>query len=274
MSARAIIVPLDGSVAALAAVPVARALAALEGATLHIVHVSDPVVPAEEALSRLYLSAEDAEGAVIDTLGGAPAARIAEVTRRWNGMLVVMCPHVGHPDPSRGLGSVANEVLHDAQVPVVLVPPGRVAATWRPRKLVLPLDGTPACGCALDPAAQLAARMGGSLVLVHVAGPRHAEEPGTFAGPMYMDQPQHEWPAWTDEFTQRAVSRSAEVCACEVTLKLVTGDPGPEIVHFAEAENADLIVVAWHGTMEAHHAETLKAVVRGVTCPVMVMRLE
>jgi nucleotide-binding universal stress UspA family protein len=89
--------------------------------------------------------------------------------------------------------------------------------------------------------------------------------------PRYLDQPQHEWPAWAGEF----VERFACMCPLEslrVHMSLVHGTPGDEILQFAQERSVDLIVLAWRGEWERDHAATIKAVIRRAPCPVMVAR--
>ncbi len=258
-----VIVPLDGSAPARSALPVAHTLARALGATLHVVHVSEPALPAAEAHRRL-----DAPGIdVVHTTGGDPASAILVAARR--GATIVMASHCGHPRDS-GLGRVAERVLQETTAPVVFVPPSRGEVPWEPRTLLLPLDGAPGSAQAVRHAQRLARAWNASLTLLHVAGTPRAPERGSFGMPVYADQPQHEWPAWRAEFAERSACGCAEPGAMQV--HVACGPPGGATVRAADESGADLVVVAWHGVLGDGHADTLQTVLAGASCPVMVVR--
>ena len=73
-SAKTVLVPLDGSVHATAAVPVARGLAELFHATLAVLHVSDDTLASAALVDRMKLSSQDVHGLVVDQRSGAAAA--------------------------------------------------------------------------------------------------------------------------------------------------------------------------------------------------------
>lgn len=272
-----VIVTLDGSTHALVALPVAKALADLEGATLHVVHVAEPILPPAELLNKLGLSPDQLRGSVIDQATGTPAAAIVGLAREWQSALIVMCTHTGAA-VLRGaaLGSVAEGVLREAPCPVVLVRPERGPQPWTVRRVLLPHDGTPTSAAAIGPAADLAHRAGAELQVLHVASPGGALpiEPGTLTGPRYLDQPQHEWPAWAREFQERLRGLGHIPTIMRLRLSLTRGEPGAEISHCAVTRSADLIVLAWRGNLEQERAATLKAVIQAAPCPVLVLRAE
>ncbi len=273
--AATIVVPIDGSVHALVALPVAKGLAEILGATLHVVHVAERILPPRELLPRLGLTPEQLRGSVIDQAAGRPAEGIVRLARHLHSVLIVMCTHTGVEEPVGELGPIAREVIRDAPCPVVLVRPERGLRSWALQRVLLPHDGTPTTAAAIGPAADLAHRAKAELLVLHVAAPgapRPAEQ-GTFAAPRYLDQPQHEWPAWTREFLARMRSLGHPPEAVKMRLSLASGDPGAEIVRFAEARNADLIVLGWRGHLEAERAATIKAVVQDAPCPVLILRV-
>jgi nucleotide-binding universal stress UspA family protein len=267
-----VILPLDGSVEARAALPVARTLARMEGATLHVLHVSELPLDAPDADQRLRVSGEG-DTIIVDTSAGDPAAAILAATRRWDPSVVVLSTHCGHPRPGSGLGSVAEAVLLAAGVPIVFVHPRRGEVLWEPKLLLLPLDGTPTSAHAVTHAARLAGESGARVSLLHVtaAGPCHTQEAGTLTTPLYADQPQHEWPAWRDEFLARAVCHTHVPDG--LNLKVAQGSPGAETLRVAARDQADLIVLAWHGVLDETHGATLRTVLSAATCPVMVVRV-
>jgi len=271
MSEPVILVPLDGTKQALAALPVAKVLADIERAALYILHVGERQLPAEELRNHLRAGAPVLDGLSIDVRIGAPAAEIAQVASAINPLAIVMCKHSG-TERGKMLGRTATKVLHDAPCPVVLVPPERGAIPWHLHHVLVPHDGTPTTSAALGPAAELAERGRAELLVVHVTGVRAAPtEPGSFTTPRYVDQPQHEWPAWAGEF----VKRLASICQLghvQVRVFLAHGETAAEIQRLSEKQSTDLIVLAWRGRWEAPRAATLKNIVRDARCPIMVVR--
>lgn len=251
-----VLVPLDGSTAARSALPVAHTLARHLGASVHVLHASDPALPADEIGRRFGNGAVE----VVHAAAGDPAAAILAAAR--GGAPVVMTP--GHPGAG-GLGPVAARVLAGAEGPVVFVPPDRGEVAWTPRGVVIPLDGAPQSGTAVTTVHDLVRATGARLTLLHVPDAGCARVPGGYAVPRYLDRPHHDWPAWCAEVIDRAGARGLD----HVRVRVATGPTGPATL--AEAEAADLVVVAWSGVLDGR-ADTLRSILAGARCPVMVVR--
>jgi nucleotide-binding universal stress UspA family protein len=125
---------------------------------------------------------------------------------------------------------------------------------------------------AVGPAAELARKTGAKLIVLQVgtAGLGAPAERGSLTMPLYVDQPQHEWPSWTGELLDRLA------CLCpehELPAQFYArgGEPGPEIAAVAAAESADLIVLAWKGEWAGERARVLKAILREAPCPIMIV---
>jgi nucleotide-binding universal stress UspA family protein len=269
-----ILIPLDGTVQALSALPVAQTLAELGEATLHIVHVHEHSVPVHELLSRLGISAEECVGCVVEQATGPPAERIIDLARELGGDLLVLCTHTATHQRSDTLGHTSRAVLASASCPVVLTHPDRGRQSWPLRRIVLAQDGTPASACAIDAAATIARRGDVELLVVHLAAPRAGQptEPGTLTAPQYVDQPQYEWPAWGREFLERLIALGHPPPTVRLRLVLGSGAEGTGVVRVAREQHADLIVLAWHGHLEGGHASIVKAAIRDAHCPVLVVR--
>jgi nucleotide-binding universal stress UspA family protein len=271
MSEAVILVPLDGSEPALAALPVANVLGEIGQTPLHILHVGDPEPAVEGIRSHLGHEASMPDGVVIKTRPGVPSTEILRAAEEIKSRLIVLCKQSAD-DRGEMLGHTAMKVLHDASCPVVLVPPERGLTPWRLHHILVPHDGTPTTSAALQPAAELAELAHAELQVVHIitVGVGSAE-PGSLPAPRYIDQPQHEWPAWTNEF----VKRLASVCQlglARVRINVAQGDPAAEILRISEQQATDLIVLAWRGRWEIPHAATLKGILREAHCPIMVAR--
>ena len=93
MSAPVILVPLDGSDAALAALPVAKVLGQIMSAALRLLHVAEREPPDAELLSRLRLQARDLDDATLDLRTGEPAAEILRHAEEIKPLGIILCKH-------------------------------------------------------------------------------------------------------------------------------------------------------------------------------------
>lgn len=146
--ALSILVPLDGSAAAEAALPHARGLAALFGARLLLLRVVGPppvtFAPGEVAVTippydepcrkaELYLAVLAqrlaAEGVQVETSvrEGWPAETIAYCCGQWRPSLIVMAARTRTGVARLLLGNVAIEVVQRSPAPVMLVRPAEPA---------------------------------------------------------------------------------------------------------------------------------------------------
>jgi nucleotide-binding universal stress UspA family protein len=250
-------------------------LAELEQATLHVVHVGEPILPPDQLLQTLGLTRDQLRGSVIAQAGGVPAASIVRLASEWRSLLIVMCTRTNVAGAGDRLGSVAGAVVREAPCPVVLLRPELGGGPRSLRRILVPHDGTPSTAAALQPAMDLAGRSGAELEVLHIAAPdaSHPAEPGTLTVPQYLDQPQHDWPAWTREFLARTWGRCHSPPTVRSRLFLRTGEPGAEIVRFASEHQSDLIVLAWRGDLDAERATTLRAVIRNAPCPTIILRV-
>jgi len=273
-SASTVLVPLDGSVRATAALPVASRLAGLLHATVVLLHVGEDAIAPSELLERMSLSDEDILGLVVEYRLGVPADVIVQEAAERRAAMIVMCPQVRIDARSRTFGSVAEAVLCAAPCPVVLVPPARGRERWELRKVLVPHDGTPTSAVTIGPATDFAAMAAAELVVLHVATPdsQRTIEPGTLVVPRYIDQPHHEWLAWTQEFLHRLRAVGGGKNDMAIRLAVAQGEAGAAIVEFAR--QSDFIVLGWRGALEPDRALTVRHVIRDTTCPVMMLRLD
>ena len=272
-SAKTVLVPLDGSVHATAAIPVARGFGELLNATVALLHVSDDALTPAALVERMRLSGEDVPGLIVEHRQGAAAAEIVKAAGERHAAMIVMCPQIRTDLRWRALGSVAAAVLRAAPCPVVLVPSARGRKRWELHRLLVPHDGTPTSAATIGPATDLALKAAAELVVLHVATPgaETPTEPGTLVSPRYIDQPQHEWPAWAQEFLARLCAVGGARDETEIRLAVAQGDVGAAIVDFAR--QSDLIVLGWRGVLEPDRARTMQRVIRDTTCPVIVFRV-
>ena len=208
----------------------------------------------------------------IDVRVGTPAVEILQAAGEIKPRVIVMCKHSG-AERGKMLGSHGDESAPRRSLSCGAGPAGARCNTMASSPHILvPHDGTPSTSAALQPAAELAKRGRAELLVLHVADTRAAPaELGSLTTPRYVDQPQHEWPAWSSEFVKRLAS-ACPLGDLHVRLLLAHGNTAAEILRLSEKQSTDLIVLAWRGIWEAPRAATLKDILREALCPVMVVR--
>jgi nucleotide-binding universal stress UspA family protein len=270
-----VLVPLDGSVHALAALPVARALAKLTRASIHLVHIAEPTLPPQEALHKLGLGVHGVRSTVLHQASGDPAHGIVHWATEIKSACIVMCMYTGQSEPANGLGSVSRAVMCNASCPVVLVPPVRSRQPYLLKHILLPYDGALTTAAALGPALEIAQLAKAELLVLHVVTPGicSAVDPGSVSAPLYVDQPQHEWPAWSRAFLRRALCARPLARKVKLRVALAAGKPEIEVARWAGDRRVDLLVLAWRGQYEAARAAIVKTAIREAPCPVLLLRV-
>jgi nucleotide-binding universal stress UspA family protein len=170
-----IVVPLDGSKNAENALPWAATLARLYNTTVEFVHVVDPEgvtapedLPAAEATFARYATELAAKwqvsGHELRVVEGHPAGAIVDAAA--DAQFIVIASHGHGGFRAAFVGSVADKVIRNATVPVLLVP--AIGAPVLPvrRTLLVALDGSDAAERGLDVARDLAKRMGSTVTLI------------------------------------------------------------------------------------------------------------
>lgn len=275
-----ILVPLDGKAASTTVLPAARRIADRTDGGIHILHVSRAPVPEHRLPSRLGLDRAELAGAGLEQASGDAAAGIVRVARERNAWLVAMTATEEPSREARKIGGTAAAVLQTIGCDVLVVRSGMaepVRSLRDVRRLLLPLDGSPSAAAAVAPAAELARRIGARLDLLHIATLRKRlpEERGTMIGPRYLDAPEHEWPVWAQEFLERfGPPATGGLSKADVQLHVAHGEPGEEILRYAQARRIDLIAIAWHRTLAAGHAEIVKRLLQTAPCPLLFVRAE
>ncbi|HET9181586.1 MAG TPA: universal stress protein [Candidatus Angelobacter sp.] len=267
-----LIIPLDGTVLSRSAIPVARVLSEICGATPHVIYAGQGLLHPNEMSSLLGVGEPQLPGAVFDCCNDDPAGMIMEAARNLAESLIVMCTHSGsHPS---GFGHVADSVLASGPERIVMVPPERGERVWSLRRILLAHDGTPDSDLASGAAAEISMMADAEVTALHVAARQAArpEQPGSLTAPRYIDQPQHEWPAWTQEFVDRMLTMGAPASAVRFKLVVAGGRPGSEIAQLAREKKANLIVMAWDGEWQSARHVATRVVIRSCGCPVLLVR--
>lgn len=273
-----VVVALDGSAAAASAVPHARALADQFGAKLEALYV----IPARSALAdrraRARLRLGPDAGVNLRLEEGDPAEAILKDIQEAEVVALVMSTHGKAIQAGQRLGRVAEAVIRGTTRPILLVrPETRVDASAQPsplRRMLVPLDGTPSTARALRPVGELADRLHASIDLLYVAGADQARsaERGSLQAPQYVDQPQHEWPAWAREVFERLyASVDSWPASVQVQIYLTQGEIGKEIARFAAEHAADAVVLVRRSQLQPGRAQALRQVLFQTPCPVILI---
>jgi nucleotide-binding universal stress UspA family protein len=179
---------------------IAEELAKVEQATLHLCYISDQPSKVNATERPPNRRTWMPSGYIVHSLAGHPAESIIRLAHELPDALIVMSTHSYIEKIGGVLGPLATQVIRHIFNPVVLVPLSVSERPWRIHNIVLAHDGAPSTDVAVHPATALAYLTGAELVILHVADRlgRASEELGTITAPFYLDQPQHEWPAWGD----------------------------------------------------------------------------
>jgi nucleotide-binding universal stress UspA family protein len=274
-----IMVPLDGSRFAEAALPAAMQLAKRDGAALQLAIVWEPLAPfldvgdalrgTEEELEerwreelRRYMSdvarriGEATNRTVsIKYLLGRPEEQLAKWAASSNTDLIVMATHGSGPISRVVLGSVADRLVRRSTVPVLLIRPQenlpevQLAPAEPFRKILIPLDSSPEAEFALSKSLLLGAGPRSTeITLLRVVGlptPLVATPEGVMLpqAPEILEAQREA----AGEYLATAAAR-LEPWGCKVNTRIVS-DPisWKAIVELASKEEYDLIAMATLG---------------------------
>jgi nucleotide-binding universal stress UspA family protein len=283
-----LLVPLDGTFLAEAALPVTKTMAKLFGARVTLLHVVEktpaPIVHGERHLTELadaeryldLLAQQFAAQAIpcnchvhsvaVEQVAGGIVAHEEE----YSPDLIVMCTH-GPGTLGRLLrGSLAQQVVALGQTPLLLVRPGTRAAhdPFILQRMLVPLDGDPEhehgfeLACTMAAASQAQLRLLSVLPKVSSLAGRQADLsrylPGTTLALQEATLQN------LKDYLERMLARVAER-GIEGVGEISYGRTAKAISSAAESVDADLIVLATHGKAgtRAFWANSVAAQVQG-----------
>ena len=149
-----IVLPLDDGKLSQLAIPVARELARLHAATVHVVYLGDQNFPDRDAVTRLGMKPGQVRSVILNQRKGSPSDRVIGASRELPRSLIVMCTHTGKHSEGERFGAITEAVLLTKPDRIVLLTPDRGDSAWRLQTILLAHDGTPACHPAAAPAAE------------------------------------------------------------------------------------------------------------------------
>jgi nucleotide-binding universal stress UspA family protein len=308
---RTLLVPLDGSPFGEQALPWAVSIARRVGARLLLVQVhtpltaeyvealpyfhGDPLEPYIEKQRKEYLDGirdrvqreTSVPTAVLLTRGEIPAM-LRAAARNEQADLIVMTTHARGAMGRFWLGSVADELVRDCPVPLLLVRPTEQALDLKTdppmRHFLLPLDGTALAEQMLEPATALGALVGADYTLMRVIKPVlpavHSRRSGTLEkeAESLLEQvarTQHQLQADAQDYLERVAARLRDRGCTVQTRVAVEVQPAAAILHEAAASKVNLIALETHGRRGLARlllGSVADKVLRGSSVPVLVHR--
>jgi len=302
---RSLLVPLDGSAFAEHALPLALTIARRADATLRVAQVHVPIAlsyggsmtpffafEAEANImeqERAYLQRVVKRLAAIcpvpattALLEGPAIAEMLNGHARTHGVdLIVMTTHGRGPLTRFWLGSVADELVRRASVPLLLVRPHDAIPDLAQepvlRHFIIPLDGSKLAEKVLEPAVALGTLMQADFSLLRVYGPL-IETPidplcdATVGG---MERPPDELKAMAETYLERVAERLRARGLTVRTHAVFGKRAAVAILQEAQNRGIDLIALETHGRGGLNRllvGSVADKVVRGTTIPVLVQR--
>ena len=299
---RTILVPLDGSPLAEQAVPLAASIAQRAGSKLRLILVHElPPAPVDPAAAKLFISIELAtrkserrylrriqanlrEGGTrlssAVTLIGKAGPELAQYVSQLGIDLVVMATHGRAGFRRAWLGSVADYLIRNLVVPVLVVRPveGGSATPRAPGvgQILVPLDGSPLAEEALDAAAALARVWDTELTLLQVVRPMLLSTDPALPPPYaYDEELTAMWRTQAQDYLDDVVERMHSIGIRATGVAVVGWNTVDSILDVARPERVALVALATHGHGGLRRfalGSVADKVVRGADVPVLVYR--
>jgi nucleotide-binding universal stress UspA family protein len=288
-----LLVPLDGTAPSTVALPLARTVAQATGAQIVLLRVipeqhPDAVQRTETEQTLAPHAAElAAEGLHVESVVQPSAEpvplEIVQATHRQGADLIVMATHGrGGPEPAV-LGSVAERVVAESAVPVLLLRPGghRVRHLTT---LLVPVDGSPGSALALGTAVPLAQATGARIVLLQVILylPKAYVRPRVIINRRWEETALESARSYVEGLARRlresgitAEGRAVAGHAPDAAMDEQRGSVPGTIVDAANEVGADLIMMSTHaltGPERARLGSVAEEVVRTAPHPVLLVR--
>lgn len=271
-----IVIPLDGSETATVALGAAQAVTNIMDAMLYIVHVTEEMLSEEQLLKRLKIGHIEVRNfSLHQEVGVDVVSEILEFASSVNAAMIVMSSHGLTYNPQYLVGSTTMGVLQHTDRPVMVIRPNikyMPDINWKPKKMLVPQDGSPTAAAAMNQIFNLAQLMHVNVDVLNIGVIREKAptEAGTLIPPRYLDYPRYDWPAWASEFAERFYAQRPP----EVKLSLFEreGDPAEIMAQFSIENHDDFIVLSWHGHLEETRAPIVKGILRKTDLPLVLIR--
>ncbi len=297
---RHILVPLDGSQLAEAAVPAAASLAQRLNAPVTLLHIIEQDPPQEIHKERHITQADEASAYLEEiakhgfpakvkvdvhvhtaAVKDIPASIVEHAITEFQPDLIVMCTHGSGGMRDLLYGSIAQQVVAQGSTPLLLIKPGsETPTTFKLENILVPLDIGPVHDAGLPITQELASVYRSKIHLLTViptfrtiAGQTAATGsllPATTSAMLDIDveTAEEDLLVHMNELKQAGLQVSAEVAR---------GDPATEIVNISEKLPADMLVLTTHrkaGAAAFWARSVAPNVVRRAHTPILLIPLE
>ena len=290
---RLILVPLDGSEFSESVLDTAVDLARKWDARLEIVTVHEAVPALDHDLwesasrewSESYIEEvadriQEQTGLKVPatSLDGAPAEAIQHHVLARGVDLIVMATHGRGPVSRFWLGSTADGLVRHSTVPILLLrldedAPGRMLP-FEPRKVLIPLDGSPEAEAILPHAVALAGEEGTEFDLLRVYPYAKDFSSSYLPHTVQMNTDLLEERRKTaEEYIQGEAEELVKQGMSAKGHVVIEENPASGILHFAKRTGADLIAMSTHGRGGVPRlvlGSVTDKVVRGAEIPTLV----
>ncbi len=265
-----ILVPLDGSGLAEAAIPPAMVLSAKLGSQVTLLHIIEKNAPQEihgqkhltseeDACQYLNFIAEQHFGGQINVSTHVHTEEVSQVARsivehslEFRPDLIILCAHGEGGLHDLVLGSIPQQVISAGSVPVMLLQPDAKTSyqNFKFERCLVALDGEEDHDYSLTVASKLAKATGAELDLVRIVptlSTLSAEDAAT--GTLLPAATNAMLDIAEDEACEYLQEKLDNLAAQEITAtaEVERGDPAIEVVKLAELKEADLIILGTHG---------------------------
>jgi nucleotide-binding universal stress UspA family protein len=238
---RRILVPLDGSVAAEAALPAAEWLSAASGAPMALLSAAEGEDVAD---ARRYLSGTSARlvnGSEELVVQGDPAGALVNEAAAHPLTLIAMSAHGWSGSGRHVLGSVASKTAQAARSPVLLIRGSELPST-----VIVALDGSPMAEVILPHITALAAATGLPILLFRVVSLTVAGfcVDGHAQVPLAILQKEE---SEADAYVRGIAERLREAGAAEVQVRVTLGIPYTDVLEAARHLPGSMLALSAHG---------------------------
>ena len=214
-------------------------------AGIHHRHTPPGWQDAETYLERMKRGLEP-EGLDVHTRAreGWVAESILEIADEERASLIVLATHGRRGIARFFLGSVAEGLVHDARIPLFIVPADAARRhAPRLRRLLVPLDGSALSERALEYAADLAGRR--PIVVLRAVSPDDVE--ADIPNTLLVEHEEYRRAEQSARDYVAGIAKRLEAQGHPAEVTTARGRPAQEIAIAAHAADVDLIVMTTHG---------------------------
>ncbi len=245
-----VLAALDNSLAGKAVLEAAHTLATLLDAEVQALHVqTDGDRTARSTAEAAGIPFRTTKGPVVERLVDAGAA---------SDVVALAIGARGTASGRRPLGGTASAVASTLPKPVMIVPPD-ANPRGAFRRVLVPIEGLASHTLAPRWFFEPAREAGIDVLALHI----HDAE----SIPAFTDQPQHEQPAWSDEFVRRYCRWGID----DVRLETRVGRIGELIPVVATESDCDLIALGWSRELSSARAPVVRETLERASLPVLLV---